>query len=72
MRTCQCPRCAEERMLRAQAEGAAAGDLWALQKAAQRLKRLEQELSAIAAMMDTRLAVHSDRTTTELRLVKVA
>jgi len=70
MRTPACPRCAEQRWLRAQAEGASAGDAFALQKALHRLERTVQELSAVAAMLDTRLAVRSDRTISEMRLAE--
>ena len=64
----KCPYCVQERMLRAQAEGEAAGSGWAIQKAQRRVARAAQELSAVAAMLDTRLAARSDRTIAVLRI----
>ena len=69
---CKCPRCAEERILRAEAEGAAAGDAWAIQKAERRLARVAQELSAVATMLAARREIRADRTSTELRLASKA
>ena len=65
-------RLVELRSQLARAEAEAAGGAWAMQKARNQLERAAQQLSAVTAMLDARLAVHSDRSIAEIRLVKTA